>query len=54
MTAAGLVFAFTMMSMAASAMVVIAQIGTTTGLGLLFEPAPSRHRATGSRSHATM
>jgi RND superfamily putative drug exporter len=36
-TAAGLVFAFTMMSMAASAMVVVAQIGTTIGLGLLFD-----------------
>jgi RND superfamily putative drug exporter len=64
-------------------MVVVAQIGTTTGLGLLFDtlairafmtpsiaalfgrrsggrqvvharPAPSRHRTTGSRSHATM
>src|SRR6185312_15629771 len=36
-TAAGLVFAFTMMSMAVSAMVVVAQIGTTIGLGLLFD-----------------
>jgi RND superfamily putative drug exporter len=36
-TAAGLVFAFTMMSMAVSAMIVVAQIGTTIGLGLLFD-----------------
>ncbi|MDT5094847.1 MAG: putative drug exporter of the superfamily [Mycobacterium sp.] len=36
-TAAGLVFAFTMMSMAVSQMVVVAQIGTTIGLGLLFD-----------------
>jgi RND superfamily putative drug exporter len=36
-TAAGLVFAFTMMSMAVSAMVIVAQIGTTIGLGLLFD-----------------
>jgi RND superfamily putative drug exporter len=36
-TSAGLVFAFTMMSMAVSAMVVVAQIGTTIGLGLLFD-----------------
>ena len=36
-TAAGLVFAFTMMSMAVSAMTVVAQIGTTIGLGLLFD-----------------
>ena len=36
-TAAGLVFAFTMMSIAVSAMVVVAQIGTTIGLGLLFD-----------------
>ena len=36
-TAAGLVFAFTMMSMAESGMVVVAQIGTTIGLGLLFD-----------------
>jgi hypothetical protein len=35
-TAAGLVFAFTMMSMSVSAMVVVAQMGTTIGLGLLF------------------
>ncbi len=36
-TSAGLVFAFTMMSMLASALVVIAQVGTTIGLGLLFD-----------------
>jgi putative drug exporter of the RND superfamily len=36
-TAAGMVFAFTMMSMSVSAMVVVAQIGTTIGLGLLFD-----------------
>jgi RND superfamily putative drug exporter len=36
-TAAGLVFAFTMMSMSVSAMTVAAQIGTTIGLGLLFD-----------------
>jgi RND superfamily putative drug exporter len=36
-TAAGLVFAFTMMSMSVSAMVVVAQMGTTIGLGLLFD-----------------
>ncbi|MEZ0360161.1 RND family transporter [Mycobacterium sp. SA01] len=36
-TAAGLVFAFTMISMSVSAMVVVAQVGTTIGLGLLFD-----------------
>jgi RND superfamily putative drug exporter len=36
-TAAGMVFAFTMISMSVSAMVVVAQIGTTIGLGLLFD-----------------
>jgi RND superfamily putative drug exporter len=36
-TAAGMVFAFTMISMSVSAMVVIAQVGTTIGLGLLFD-----------------
>ena len=36
-TAAGLVFAFTMISMSVSAMVVIAQVGTTIGFGLLFD-----------------
>jgi RND superfamily putative drug exporter len=36
-TAAGLVFAFTMMAMVVSEMTVVAQIGTTIGLGLLFD-----------------
>jgi putative drug exporter of the RND superfamily len=36
-TAAGLVFAFTMTSMAVSEMTVVAQIGTTIGVGLLFD-----------------
>ena len=36
-TAAGLVFAFTMGSMAVSSLVVIGQVGTTIGLGLLFD-----------------
>ena len=36
-TAAGLVFAFTMMSMVVSEMIVVAQIGSTIGLGLLFD-----------------
>ncbi|MCX2933414.1 RND family transporter [Mycobacterium sp. CVI_P3] len=36
-TSAGLVFAFTMMSMAASELKVVAQIGTTIALGLLFD-----------------
>lgn len=36
-TAAGLVFAFTMGSMAVSSLIVIGQIGTTIGLGLLFD-----------------
>jgi RND superfamily putative drug exporter len=36
-TAAGMVFAFTMMSMSVSAMVVVAQMGTTIGMGLLFD-----------------
>jgi RND superfamily putative drug exporter len=36
-TAAGLVFAFTMMSMVVSEMTMIAQIGTTIGMGLLFD-----------------
>ena len=35
-TAAGLVFAFTMMSMIASELTVIGQVGTTIGFGLLF------------------
>lgn len=36
-TAAGLVFAFTMMGMAASELTVLSQVGTTIGLGLLFD-----------------
>ena len=36
-TSAGLVFAFTMMSMAVSDLVVLGQIGTTIGLGLLID-----------------
>ena len=36
-TSAGLVFAFTMMSMASSELIVIGQVGTTIGLGLLFD-----------------
>ncbi|MCV7299890.1 MMPL family transporter [Mycobacterium barrassiae] len=36
-TTAGLVFAFTMMSMAVSELTVIGQVGTTIGLGLLFD-----------------
>ncbi len=36
-TAAGLVFAFTMMSMFVSEMTVVAQVGTTIGMGLLFD-----------------
>ncbi|BBZ59888.1 MMPL/RND family transporter [Mycolicibacterium monacense] len=36
-TAAGLVFAFTMMSMVVSELTVAAQIGTTIGLGLIFD-----------------
>jgi RND superfamily putative drug exporter len=36
-TAAGLVFAFTMGSMAVSSLIVIGQIGTAIGLGLLFD-----------------
>jgi len=36
-TSAGLVFAFTMMSMAVSELVIIGQVGTTIGLGLLFD-----------------
>ena len=35
--AAGLVFAFTMMSMSVSKLIVIGQVGTTIGLGLLFD-----------------
>jgi RND superfamily putative drug exporter len=36
-TAAGLVFAFTMMSMVVSDLVVAGQVGTTIGMGLLFD-----------------
>ncbi|MGV9796493.1 MMPL/RND family transporter [Mycobacterium sp. NPDC003449] len=36
-TAAGLVFAFTMISMAVSDLIVIGQVGTTIGMGLLFD-----------------
>jgi putative drug exporter of the RND superfamily len=36
-TSAGLVFAFTMMSMAVSDLIVIGQVGTTIGIGLLFD-----------------
>ena len=36
-TAAGLVFAFTMISMAVSTLTVVAQVGTTIGMGLLFD-----------------
>ena len=36
-TSAGLVFAFTMATMAVSELTVIGQVGTTIGLGLLFD-----------------
>jgi putative drug exporter of the RND superfamily len=36
-TSAGLVFAFTMMSMVISDLIVVGQVGTTIGLGLLFD-----------------
>jgi putative drug exporter of the RND superfamily len=36
-TSAGLVFAFTMMSMVVSNLIVVGQVGTTIGLGLLFD-----------------
>lgn len=36
-TAAGLVFAFTMISMSVSTLTVVAQVGTTIGMGLLFD-----------------
>jgi putative drug exporter of the RND superfamily len=36
-TSAGLVFAFTMISMGASALLILGQVGTTIGLGLLFD-----------------
>jgi hypothetical protein len=38
-TSAGLVFAFTMMSFAISDLKVLAQVGTTIGMGLLFDPS---------------
>jgi len=36
-TSAGLVFAFTMISMTVSELTVVAQMGTTIGMGLLFD-----------------
>ncbi|SON62611.1 Siderophore exporter MmpL5 [Mycobacterium simulans] len=36
-TSAGLVFAFTMISMGASALLILAQVGSTIGMGLLFD-----------------
>ncbi|WP_145010814.1 RND family transporter [Mycobacterium marseillense] len=36
-TSAGLVFAFTMISLGASALLILAQIGSTIGMGLLFD-----------------
>src|SRR4249920_952850 len=36
-TSAGLVFAFTMMSMVVSNLVVVGQVGSTIGIGLLFD-----------------
>jgi RND superfamily putative drug exporter len=47
-TSAGLVFAFTMMSMAVSDVIVIGQIGTTIGLGLLFDTVVVRSLMTPS------
>jgi RND superfamily putative drug exporter len=47
-TAAGLVFAFTMGSMAVSSLIVIGQIGTTIGLGLLFDTVVVRSLMTPS------
>jgi putative drug exporter of the RND superfamily len=47
-TSAGLVFAFTMMSMAVSKFVVVGQIGTTIGLGLLFDTVVVRSLMTPS------
>ncbi|WP_412485886.1 RND family transporter [Mycolicibacterium frederiksbergense] len=47
-TAAGLVFAFTMASMAASSLIVIGQVGTTIGLGLLFDTVVVRSLMTPS------
>jgi RND superfamily putative drug exporter len=48
-TAAGLVFAFTMGSMAVSQLTVIAQVGTTIGLGLLFDTLEIRSFMTPAR-----
>ncbi|MGC2655786.1 MAG: RND family transporter [Mycobacterium sp.] len=36
-TSAGLVFAFTMITLAASALLILAQVGSTIGMGLLFD-----------------
>ncbi|ORA24299.1 hypothetical protein BST12_05865 [Mycobacterium angelicum] len=36
-TSAGLVFAFTMITMGASALIILAQVGSTIGMGLLFD-----------------
>ncbi|ART74266.1 MMPL family RND transporter (plasmid) [Mycobacterium dioxanotrophicus] len=47
-TAAGLVFAFTMASMAISTLIVIGQVGTTIGLGLLFDTVVVRSLMTPS------
>ncbi|MBS1695513.1 MAG: MMPL family transporter [Actinobacteria bacterium] len=47
-TAAGLVFAFTMGSMAVSSLIVIGQVGTTIGLGLLFDTVVVRSLMTPS------
>jgi RND superfamily putative drug exporter len=47
-TAAGLVFAFTMASMAVSSLVIIGQVGTTIGLGLLFDTVVVRSLMTPS------
>jgi len=47
-TAAGLVFAFTMSSMAVSSLIIIGQVGTTIGLGLLFDTVVIRSLMTPS------
>jgi RND superfamily putative drug exporter len=47
-TAAGLVFAFTMGSMAVSSLIIIGQVGTTIGLGLLFDTVVVRSLMTPS------
>jgi putative drug exporter of the RND superfamily len=47
-TAAGLVFAFTMASMAVSSLTIIGQVGTTIGLGLLFDTVVVRSLMTPS------